>query len=293
MLRPTLIVAGLACVFVPFAYAAERGTGVTMTVRPAEALTSVNAGVFNASSLKARYHMPPMSQQEAAQVMAALYRVGLDPQALTAAGIEPDQANAVLVSASIFLLNAEALPAIKDADRTVALANNPAAVKDAPVQDPNAAANASTTPPKLPVARSLRAEVLENVFVGSTSLLTAEQITTLRRIKANRQRWGLPVEYLTVDRTDAEWMQLREQLAVARAQAQEGGNGSTTGRSAAPNAKSVAAGDKADAKPKLSAPLPRPRSVITVDTAEADIRKDRIKFNAPLIQNNWRTLLGL
>jgi hypothetical protein len=58
---------------------------------------------------------------------------------------------------------------------------------------------------------------LENLqqaaFQFVTTGLNQTQITTLRRIKANKH-WGLPTKYLAADRSNEDWLALRGALAA-------------------------------------------------------------------------------
>ena len=66
-------------------------------------------------------------------------------------------------------------------------------------------------------AKSDREAALDGIFDAGIADLTAAQKTTLQTIRANRV-WDLPAQYLVVNRTQAEWVELRDALDARRIQ---------------------------------------------------------------------------
>ena len=68
---------------------------------------------------------------------------------------------------------------------------------------------------ELATLKAARQKALDDVFESAIANLSAGQQTTLQTIRANR-RWKLPVQYLTVNREEAEWVELRDMLDARR-----------------------------------------------------------------------------
>lgn len=66
------------------------------------------------------------------------------------------------------------------------------------------------------LARNRVNEKLDAAFTFVTGTLTSDQRATLTMFRSN-QRWGVPVQYLCVNRTASEWEDLRAALAAKRA----------------------------------------------------------------------------
>jgi len=64
-------------------------------------------------------------------------------------------------------------------------------------------------------AEAARLSVLDGYFTAATSSLTSNQRAALVTIRANKA-WSFPEEYLVVNRSEADWIALRDALANER-----------------------------------------------------------------------------
>ncbi len=60
-----------------------------------------------------------------------------------------------------------------------------------------------------------RDELIERLFTRAARPLSAAQQGTLKAIRVNRS-WNLPVEFLVVDRSEEQWLELRNALTAER-----------------------------------------------------------------------------
>jgi hypothetical protein len=153
----------------------------------------------------------------------ALIRAGLDPQALAAVGVS---SNAISGLISSFRTAMEAEPtrlstadtqydtARVESDRLRRLIES----GRGSTQD---VSSYQTQVQALSTATAGRASALAAFSAAAMQNLSANQIAMLGRIKANRVR-ELPVEFLVIDRSDAEWVSLRDALANERIAAKHG-----------------------------------------------------------------------
>ncbi len=149
-----------------------------------------------------------------AEVGTALLRVGLDPQALAAAGVTPGAASGVVADAAEHLTSDAAALAL--ADSAFAQARGECDTLRRIIQSGRA------TPQQLAAyqaaklqrqqAQAQREELLQQLFDDATAGITNAQRGALATIRGNRD-WGLPVEFLVVDRAEAQWIELRDCLA--------------------------------------------------------------------------------
>jgi hypothetical protein len=68
---------------------------------------------------------------------------------------------------------------------------------------------------QLATATAARKAALDEIFTAGIAGLPSEQRTTLTMIRANSS-WKLPVQYLTVNRSEADWVKLRDYLDARR-----------------------------------------------------------------------------
>lgn len=142
-----------------------------------------------------------------------LFQVGADPETLTAAGASPTSAAAAVSNARSFL--AENLLTLNDLQKAAS-----AAVSQVSKVSPENQAyeQLKATADSAVAARdSAIARLKDAVFEG----LGSEAPALAAAIVRNRQ-FGLPIQYLVKDRTDAEWTTLREALATAKAASDRG-----------------------------------------------------------------------
>ena len=153
----------------------------------------------------------------------ALLRAGLGPEALTAAGASASDATTLVIAAHAYMT---VNPGVLDAtDAAFALArldvdqltrmirSGQGAAED--VQDLGTAQAAMAT------ADAQRDGILDAVVTAGAALFSPGEQQTLATVKANSS-WDLPIEFLVVNRTEPDWVQLRECLANERIAAAEG-----------------------------------------------------------------------
>jgi len=151
------------------------------------------------------------------QLAVALYQVRLDPEALTAAGVQEGQVATLVAEAETVLTAQLANLILAQADLATAT-NQVAQLKRAiraGVADENAVANLATAQRNANTARSSIDAVHEAIFEAATNHLDQAIVTRLETLAANR-RWDLPIQYAVNNRTEAQWVALRNALANVR-----------------------------------------------------------------------------
>jgi len=160
---------------------------------------------------------PPPVNTEFAGV---LLRAGLGADTLAAAGISSQQTTA-LVAAVQSAYSAQTLQSRDDA--YIAARQNHDRLKrlvqsgKGSAQDLSALRTAETT---LATATSDRDGYLAGLRTAALATVSEGQATLVTRINANHY-WFLPVQYLVKDRTEPDWVALRDALAVKRISEQD------------------------------------------------------------------------
>jgi hypothetical protein len=151
------------------------------------------------------------------EVASALIRAGLDPQALAAGGLSIGAVQTVVGNVEAFLAAHPGSLQFADSARAEARQQNDQLTRV--VQSGTATEDQVNT---LPTARAELAQaeaqltsLLNEIFDTGTASLPQGQRATLIALRANRN-WGLPVEFLVVDRSEPQWVQLRDCLANER-----------------------------------------------------------------------------
>ncbi len=146
-----------------------------------------------------------------------LSRGGLSAEALTAAGVEGSEVSGIVSAARTFL--AGETTTLEALDQAVLVSRQD---RDRLTRSVRTGIDSEVIVPALEAARlayaadvAARDAFLEGVFDAATGNCTAEDRARLELILAHRGH-GVPVEYLVVTRTDAEWVALREALAAER-----------------------------------------------------------------------------
>lgn len=207
-----------------------------------------------------------------AELSLALYQVGLDPEALAAAGLSANQ-TAVLVGAARTYLT----------DHIGSLRSDEAALDSASaerdrlgflVQTGRATADDRTAyATTLASASSAQAAFqadLDAVFTAATSGLGSDTTTLLSTIQASRQTWHLAavggrVQYLVAQRSASDWVSLRDALDNARVTARTG----------------------EDPDPTLASLLSGVNASSPVSTANANLQA-----NLAAVQSAWTSAVG-
>jgi hypothetical protein len=158
----------------------------------------------------------PLTNNELA---AALSRLGLDAESLTAAGASSAQVDALVDAARGHL--EDNIHGLRDVDLTFAAWS---AESDrllgliqggkATEADMTAYANAQAS---LASTTSQRDAALNAAFTAATSGLSAGQIGAINTIRAARAaKWDLPTKYLAGARSESAWVELRDALTAER-----------------------------------------------------------------------------
>jgi hypothetical protein len=146
-----------------------------------------------------------------------LLRAGLTPRALAAAGVQQGSVLPTLQAAADQMNGAPT--ALDSADASYRSARGAADALAAKIQGGKASqeeiASYPATKAAVESAEAARQSVLDGYFTAATANLTANQRTALITIRANKAL-GFQEEYLVVERTEAQWMGLRDALSTER-----------------------------------------------------------------------------
>lgn len=163
------------------------------------------------------------SEPTRTQLNVVLYQGSLDPEALAAAGVQAGQVSTLVTEAHATLtdrLDALMLAQMEhaDAQRQVTALRRSIRAGTADQEAVSELANAQSA---AATAQSSIDAIRAEIFAAATAHLDAESITRLHTLAANR-RWRLPIQYAVRDRSEAEWVALREALANLRISSQLG-----------------------------------------------------------------------
>lgn len=150
-------------------------------------------------------------------LVGALLRDSLTPQAMAAAGLNSGQVSTVVTAVKNTLgANPTALSAADLACDTARANSDPLTRKvQAGLASAEEVAACSQAKQTLTTAETARTALLDAMFTNAIASLTEGQQGTLTRIRANAA-FGLPTEYLGTNRSQADWVTLRDALAVKR-----------------------------------------------------------------------------
>ena len=161
---------------------------------------------------------PPLEQRPVnVPLQDALYRSGLNPEALAAAGVTTAQVEAMCNALRADLV--EVQPILSAADAGVAegrtnvgrlkrLIRSGKATADEVSQLEQAKASCEA-------ALAEQGNCMNHFHAAACAVLTEAQRETLSRIRRN-SKWKVPTPYMVLDRTPEQWMQLEEYLDVER-----------------------------------------------------------------------------
>lgn len=185
----------------------------------------VGSGILYASMMtftqdSASPSAQPMSKLE---LQATLSRIGFSPSALGAAGVEPGQIAGIVLRTQSAL--AEHLEALRSADAArdqqmnlVFTYEQATRSEQATPQDQERLVQARAD---LKTKADQSDAIVNAIRSAIEANLTESQVQALASIRKNKDR-EVPVEYQITDRTDKEWVELRESLANIRIAAQYG-----------------------------------------------------------------------
>ena len=161
-----------------------------------------------------RLSLPPTTP---ADFPATLIRAGLDPKALAAAGVASGTVSAVLSNAAS-QINSDPT-ALSSADDALASARTSVDHLTSLIQSGHGTQDditaLATAQSSLATATSQRQTALDAIFNAAVANLSDAQKTALSKIRANRP-WDVAIEFLVVDRTESQWVQVRDALANER-----------------------------------------------------------------------------
>jgi hypothetical protein len=157
------------------------------------------------------------------ELAVALHRAGLGPEVLAAAGLGPGNIESVVGEA--FQDIAEQPGALDLGDAALGDARRQCSELERIIQSGQATDEQIAAHPaaaaELAQAEAQCEGVLAGLFDAGTAGLSNAQRQKLSAIRANR-RWDLPTEFLVVDRSEAQWVLLRDCLANERIAVQLG-----------------------------------------------------------------------
>jgi hypothetical protein len=172
-------------------------------------------------------------------------RLGVEPEALAAGGVSSTRVAGLFSRARDHLGEHEGIIGSADEElgaasaALTALEDKVRAGQSAP-QDLAALAAARA---RVQTARTSRDALLASASAAVSTDLTEPQVATIQAVAGNRA-WNLPVKYLVLNRSEAQWVSLRDALASQRINA-------ARGREIEPAASLIVA--QADAEPAVAA----------------------------------------
>jgi hypothetical protein len=176
------------------------------------AVTSIGQPALASAPLMVMETLAP-----SAELAPTLLRVGASPEALTAAGVSA--ADTTQAAADLDAWLADHAGEIATADESWATANQAAEAIKRKVKSGQATPTEVASLPGLEASRdaaaATRDSLVDDAFVAATGSLTAAQTSALATIQAN-SIWSLAVHFLVVDRTQENWVALRNALDEKR-----------------------------------------------------------------------------
>ena len=146
-----------------------------------------------------------------------LVRVGLGADVLAASGIIQGQVSSLVAAlegqynpATLASLDDAFIQAKQDHDRLRRKVTSGLGTQ----QDVAALRSAETALGNATSARDSRLAALRDAALATVA---ADKATLVRRIQTNRAAWSLPVQYSVKDRTEAQWVALRDAVDMKRA----------------------------------------------------------------------------
>ncbi|MBK8172698.1 MAG: hypothetical protein IPK60_20505 [Sandaracinaceae bacterium] len=192
---------------------------------------------------------------DAHSLPALAIRAGLDAEALAAVGATSNQTGSVVSALASAHANLAVPISALDATATTARVARDAAQRkirsgagsQQEIEGFPALETALTT------AESARASALAALRASATAGLSGAQRSDLDTIESNR-RWKMPIEFLVIERSDAEWLSLRNALSNERISAkyEDEANGTLQATLAAARADERVAAAKASLETNLA-----------------------------------------
>lgn len=172
----------------------------------------LGAACFVATIPAANVHaQTPPSTATAGSGTVVLKQLGIDPQALAAAGVTAVQASSLVAAARSYMDTHSAVhqAALVRVATARALARRLDHSTAAPGQEAESGAALAAARAELASAEAAWSGQQEGLANAATAAAGLDEAVRgrLDRVRANR-KWGLPIEYAVVDRTDEEWKRL-------------------------------------------------------------------------------------
>lgn len=201
--RTSLLSVLVVLLVVPLAW---RWRSIAASPAPAAKISAEGEGDVSA---------PNEPEPPAVDVAVPLIRAGLDAKALAAAGVNATQATTIATDLKAALVAAP--NALRDADLAYSSAKAASEAQKRKIESGKASDQEIASYVGLAAAESnaatARQTIIDGLFDAGTKSLSAQTITKLRTIRTNKAAWDFPTEFLIVDRTQSEWVQLRDALA--------------------------------------------------------------------------------
>ena len=159
----------------------------------------------------------PPAAVSSGDLATTLIRAGLDAEALAASGVNSGQATGVVDDFEAAMALEPGRLSTADAKYSTAKSTSDSLRRliQSGRGNQTDVANYQQAMSDLDAAELERESALDEWFDAGTAGLSANSAATLRTIRGNRD-WGLDLEMLAVDRTEAEWVKLRDSLTHER-----------------------------------------------------------------------------
>lgn len=166
-------------------------------------------------------HLPSRSARQSTPTpvtvspIAGLGLLGLTPEVMAVAGVDAAGATQVVHDLADYL--ATNGPALAELLRQSTVASRAA---DRSRLSTTAGQTAATETAAAAVAASSLAQqrtaAMEAAFAAATASLSEAQRATIRRARANKTKWEVPLKYLAAERAEAQWLALRNAVNHVR-----------------------------------------------------------------------------
>jgi len=148
---------------------------------------------------------------------ATMIRVGLDAERLAAVGVTSQAASGVITAA--ISEHDEGESSLAEADAAYSACKSSCSALENEIKSglasPEDVSSYQSAKANLATHTAAREAAVEAIFEAGIAGLSTNEKDALRTIRANAH-WKLPVQYLTVDRTEADWVKLRDYLDARR-----------------------------------------------------------------------------
>jgi len=162
------------------------------------------------------------NQAPASNIDVLMIRAGLDARSLAAAGVSGAQVSSV---ASALAAHVAQAPSLSEADQALAQARVAHDVLDRKVGSGTATsgeiAELAAARQALEAARAVCAARVDALHAAGSAVLSQQQRMTLAMLRFNADK-PAPIEFKVVERTEAEWVALRDALSNERSAAANG-----------------------------------------------------------------------